>query len=537
MLDISHVNKSYGLQEVLKDVTCRLHPGEKVGLVGRNGSGKSTLLKIIMGIETPDTGLARRAPASLTVGYLSQAHRSEKNQTALEAVQGSLPDCHRQWEAKRVLTGLGFREAQWDQTVQSLSGGEKTRLALARLLLQKPDYMLLDEPTNHLDIRMMEWLETWLNESETAAIIVSHDRRFLDNTVQKIWELEQGKLTVYTGSYSDYHRLKQVELMRSEENYRQQQREIQSIQEFIQRQLRLAARIQSGPKAGRDYYSRVGAKVAKRGDAGRKRLEQMNKVEKPRQETHARIGFGDIESSGQRVLSARDLGKAFGAKSLFQGLNLEITRGERVAVIGPNGAGKTTLLKLLLGEESPDSGDVRLGAGLRVGYLAQEHENQNPQNTVLEEVRSVSRSDESEVRTLLACLLFPGNDVFKRIEQLSEGERVRVALAKLLASGANLLVLDEPTNHLDIHTRERMEIALRSYEGTILLVSHDRCLLDQLADKTLLIEDSSATLYLGNYSYIEERRARSDDSMEELIRQIEFVRNKGSGKPDQLEES
>lgn len=523
MLEVSHVWKAYGHQDILCDVSLRLHPGQKVGLVGRNGCGKTTLLKIMAGEEAADKGHVQRVPPSLLIGCLPQGFRASGNASVHEFIFAAGIDDSRRWEVEKVLRGLRFAPAQFEQTVSTLSGGEKTRLALARLLLLKPDVLLLDEPTNHLDIGMMEWLEDWLPAFKGAVLIVSHDRRFLDKTVSQIYELENAKMTAYTGNYSDYANQKDLALRQQEEAYRQQQREIQSIKEFIQHQLRIASRIQAGPKRGRDYYSRVGAKVAKRAEAGRKRLQQVERVDKPRSETYTHLQFG-YSHSGQEVIRAEGISKKYGDKQLFTGLNLQIRQGDRLSIIGRNGAGKTTLLRMLLGLEHPDEGTVRLGANVLPGYLAQEHENLNPQSTVLEEVSSVCSGSQSDVRTLLACLLFRGSEAFKRIEQLSEGERVRVALAKLIASGANLLILDEPTNHLDIATRERIEIALENYDGTILFVSHDRYLLDRLAQVSLLLEDGTAILYLGNYSYIQEKRSGRDEVTGDLMLQMETTR-------------
>lgn len=524
LLEASHVSKSYGVQDVLQDVSFRLSDGEKVGLVGRNGCGKTTLLRILAGEETPDAGHVRRVPSSLIVGYLPQAARIEDNCPVYEEIASTGIGRDRWWEAEKVLVGLGFTPQQLTLSVASLSGGEKTRLALAKLLLIQPDVLLLDEPTNHLDVVMLEWLEEWLKGFHGAAIIVSHDRRFLDNVVSRILELEEGKLTAYTGNYSDYARQKELALHRHEEAYRTQQREIQGVQEFIQRQLRLAARIESGPKRGRDHYTRIAGKVARRAQAGRKRLEQMERVEKPRPEEHIRFSFDDATDSGREVIVAENLSKQYGSRKLFTGLNLYVRYGDRLAIVGRNGAGKTTLLRILLGLEQPDTGTVRIGSRVQPGYLAQEHENLNPHRTVLDEVRSASNATQHEVRALLASLLFPGHDVFKLIKNLSEGERVRVALAKLLVCGANLLVLDEPTNHLDIATRERVEAALDAYTGTLLLVSHDRYLLDRLTEQTLVLEYGEATLYPGNYSYVAEKRAGRTDRVDELLRQMEVAR-------------
>jgi macrolide transport system ATP-binding/permease protein len=508
LLELNHVDKSYGAHDVLADVSLRLSAGEKVGLVGRNGGGKTTLLAIMAGEAPPDRGHVHRAPPALRVGYLPQAIREPGDRTVAGLLAPGGPGDPPRWKLEQALGRLGFARAQLAQPAASLSGGEKTRLSLAGVLLSEPDVLLLDEPTNHLDIAMLEWLEGWLRGFRGAALVASHDRRFLDATVTRVIELDDGALTPFAGDYSAYARQKALALRQQAEAYREQQREIQSIREFIDRQLRLAAGIQAGPKRGRDFYGRIGKKVARRARAARKRLEQMDEVA-PRRDTAAvRAAFEPGRRSGQDVIVAERIGKGFGPRTLFADLDLHVRRGDRLAVVGRNGAGKTTLLRILLGLEAPDTGRARLGASVVPGYLAQEHESLGFERTVLEEVLSVSGAPQTEVRTLLASLLFRGDAALARIRTLSEGERVRVALAKLLASGANLLVLDEPTNHLDIATRERIEAALADYGGTIVLVSHDRYLLDRLSHATLVLDAGTATLYPGNYSYAREKRGQ-----------------------------
>jgi ATP-binding cassette, subfamily F, member 3 len=497
-LEVNRVSKAFGARDVLSNVTFRLGPSERVGLVGRNGCGKTTLLSIMAGILVPDSGSVRRSPPSLRVGYLPQATRIDVDRTVRDEI-ASLPiDDARWWHAERILNGLGIERAQWDQSVMSLSGGEKTRLSLAKLLMTEPDVLLLDEPTNHLDIGMLEWLEDWLSAFRGSSIIASHDRRFLDATVTRVVEVADGTLTSYTGDYSVFVRQKELALRRQADAYREQQREIQSIREFIERQLQLAASIQGGPKRGRDFHGRIAKKVARRAKAGRKRLEHMETIERPREDPAAYADFGTAHRSGQDVIVAERISKRYEPKTLFADLDLFVRRGDRLAIIGRNGAGKTTLLRVLL------------GANVVPGYLAQEHENLDVTRTVLEEVLSGTGAPQTDVRTLLASLLFRGADALERIGDLSEGERVRVALAKLVASGANLLVLDEPTNHLDIATRERIEAAFEGYQGTILLVSHDRYLLDRLSMSTLVLDEGKTALYPGNYSYVREKRAARD---------------------------
>jgi len=501
VLQAHGVVKGFGAFEILRGASLQLYRGEKVGLIGRNGTGKSTLLRILAGHECADAGQVTRTPADLIVATLPQIAAFPAGVTVTEALrEPAMAEPAPPWERDRVLAGLGLAHLALDQPAATLSGGEKTRLLLARVLLGDADLLLLDEPTNHLDLAMLDWLERFARASRKMFLIVSHDRRFLDRTVDRLYELEGGRLIPYSGAYSFYAEQKRLALQRQETLYREQQREITVLREFVQRQLSLAAGIQKGPKRGRDHFGRVAEKVARQAKAARSRLDRIERIDKPRADAAIQAGFAPRHRSGEWVIEARGLGVRFGERVLFDGLDLDVLYGERWGIIGPNGSGKTTLLRLLLGLEEPTAGAVTPGASLRPVYLAQEGEDLDASHTVLDELLEAGRLSRTEARTLLACFLFHRDDVFKRVGALSAGERVRLALAKAMLSGANLMVLDEPTNHLDIATRERMEDALAASEGTLLVVSHDRHLLDRLVDRLVVLGDGPPRRFLGRYS-------------------------------------
>ena len=504
VLKVIDLHKSYGIFDVLTGASCQIARGERVGLIGPNGCGKSTLLKILAGKETPDAGHVS-APGRPAIGYLPQEADFPPGLTVREAVLHGLPFEPPEWETAEILAGFRFPTERRDQRVGSLSGGERTRLMLARLLLGEPDLLLLDEPTNHLDLRMLEWLEGYLRRYRGALLVISHDRRFLDHTVGRILEMDGGVLREYAGNYTAYAEKKEEERKRQRIEYQRQQEEIEALQAYIARAQGRARAISQGPKRGRDHYGRVAEKMAKQAKAAEKRLERIERVKKPWESDEADVTFRVDARHGQWAVRAANLTKRYGDHTLFHDLTLDIGFGERVAVIGPNGAGKTTLLRVLLGEEPPTAGEARVGASVKAGFLTQHGQHMNDENTLLAEVLADRDATETEVRTLLACFLFRRDEVFKKVGSLSSGERVRLALAKLLASRCNLMVLDEPTHHLDIPTRERMEQALESYGGTVLLVSHDRLLLDRLAERIVLIEDGEVTQYPGNYTDFLER--------------------------------
>lgn len=505
MLQAHKISKYYGSRAILESVSLTIGSGERIGLVGRNGCGKSTLLRILAGRETPDRGGVSRIMKGMSIGYLPQHPEFPPNISVQEAATAELPPHVPFWIVRKTLARLGIRGSMLTQIAGTLSGGEKTRLMLARLLCADHDLLLLDEPTSHLDIEMLRWLEAYLIHRRQALLIISHDRRFLDKTVDRILELDNAAVTEYPGNYSAYAREKQRRIEQERARYIDQQRQINALKEFIARQKGWAARTQSGPKRGRDQRGRLAAKMAKRASAAERRLEQIDLIEKAVEKAQVSAAFQPERRSGQVVFEAINLSKSFGERTLIRDFHTHITYGERIGIVGPNGSGKTTLVKLLMGLEPPTSGVVRSGAGIISLYLAQEQENLDPQKTVLESVEEMGQLSHSEVRTLLACFLFREEEVFKQVHQLSGGERVRLAVAGAVISGANLLVLDEPTNHLDIDTRERLEQAMDAYSGTLLVISHDRYLLDRLAERLFIFGEGGLEDYPGSYSEWEER--------------------------------
>lgn len=521
LISLSGVRKSFGASQILDEITFTIGVGEKVALVGPNGCGKTTVLRIIAGLDEPDSGQMQILPGT-TIGYMPQDSeldgtrtlveevsnasvevleleaRLRRLESAMEMVEGRdlttlleeygeaqheferLGGYAFEAEVKSALDGLGLGPEHWDKPVGVLSGGQKTRAALAKLLLLKPDVLLLDEPTNHLDIQACEWLEEFLQDFPGAVLVVSHDRYFLDRVVTKVVDLHQGVTRSYPGNYTAYTKQRQEFLRQQLENYERQQQEIARLEDFI-------ARYHAGQRH-REAKSR------------QKKLEKMARIQKPRLDSRKpHLRLDTIMISGHVVADIRGLGKSFGDKILFQGLDLLVERGDRIGLVGPNGAGKTTLLRMILGEEEPDTGTISLGYAVEIGYFAQDLSELDPENTVLDELLETHDMTPAEARNLLARFLFTGDDVFKVVSALSGGERNRLVLAKLMLKQSNVLLLDEPTNHLDIDSRQALDEALRDFEGTIILSSHDRYLLNSVTNKTVAISNGCARVYEGNY--------------------------------------
>lgn len=532
---VEQLAKSYGPQDLFWDVSCSVARGDRIALVGANGTGKTTLLRILAGLEEPTGGQVHRA-RGLRIGYLPQGASLEGDGSLwqeimaafepLRAMEARLHDLEVQManpaaaeealevyaslrerfeaqggytyqdRARHVLMGLGFPPEEHDLPVAHLSGGQKTRASLARLLLESSDLLLLDEPTNHLDLQAIEWLEGYLNTWEGTVILVAHDRYFMDRVVRKVWELAFGQIEVYSGNYSHYA------LQRVERRERLA-REYQAQQEMIARQ--------------EDYIQRNIAGQLHRQAKGRlKRLERFKEQElldRPREEQTISLRFQDPLRSGDKVIWTQDLMVGYEREDpLFHCPDLDLRRGECVALLGPNGSGKTTLLKTLLGQVAPLAGYARLGASLKIGYFAQVHSDLDPDKTPLDAVLEVKNLPLAEARNFLARFLFRGDDVFKRIGSLSGGERSRVALARLVLERANFLLLDEPTNHLDITSQEILEGVLDEYQGTILLVTHDRYLVDRLASQLWIIheEERALEVFEGTWAEYQEARAREN---------------------------
>jgi ATP-binding cassette subfamily F protein 3 len=534
LTDIAY-NYAFGEGSLFEKVRLDINRGDRIGLIGPNGCGKTTLLRIITGELKPISGTIVRPKERIEQGYLRQETKESFQGSLFECVFSAFPDV---FEAKQVrdaseeqlrkandpspdlglkygtadekfdslggpqlirdvrttLCGLGFQENQLTQPFGSLSGGEKTKASLARLLLKKSEFLILDEPTNHLDRDSLEWLEGYLRNFRGTYLLVSHDRFFLDRTVDRILDLRRGKLKEYKGSYSFYREQRDKETERQWELFEQRQKKVRKLKAESQRRKVWSARKEkekTGAKKEIGFISHRAAKLAKRAKAVEKRIEQVErieKVEKPFEEKKISLKFPEFKESSKAVLSVSELAKSFGQKELFSDLSFTISRGENLCILGPNGSGKTTLLKIVLGEEEPHAGETCLGHNVRIGYYDQERASLDPQKTILEEtLESDVSGDQAWVRTILGALMLRGDSVHKKIRDLSEGEKGKVYVAKLLVGGANFLLLDEPTNHLDIDAREAVENALAQYPGTILFVSHDRFFIDRLAKQTIRI--------------------------------------------------
>lgn len=531
ILSCQSISKAFNENKVLENISFHIEDYEKSAIVGINGAGKTTLLRIIVGEMQPDSGLVTFSK-DRTFGYLAQngavdtantiyeellsvkqelidlEQRIRECETAMQSKKGSqLDDLMRQYsnlthafemgggyayksEVVGVLKGLGFAEEEFGKSVSTLSGGQKTRVALGKLLLQKPDLIILDEPTNHLDMNSITWLETYLLNYKGAVIIVSHDRYFLDRIATKVIEIDQTKATVFSGNYSDYA-VKKEQLRTAAMNaYLNQQREIKHQEEVIEK-LRSFNR----------------EKSIKRAESREKMLDKIDVLDKPTEiRTDMRLKLTPRRQSGNDVLTVENLSKSFGSNLLFENVNFELKRGEHVAIIGDNGTGKTTLLKILNQLLPPDTGMFRLGTNVEIGYYDQEHQVLHSEKTLFDEISDdYPTLTNTEIRNVLAAFLFTGEDVFKRICDLSGGERGRVSLAKLMLGNANFLILDEPTNHLDIMSKEILEDAINSYEGTVLYVSHDRYFINRTANRILDLTANRLVNYIGNYDYYLEK--------------------------------
>ena len=520
--------KSYGAQDVFWDVSLRIARGDRIALVGPNGTGKTTLLRIIAGLDAPTAGRVYRA-RNQRIGYLPQEADLPGQCTLYEEMLTVFADLRAQQaelrrlehqmadpaqreaalkrygealhafelaggyryesEIKMVLAGLGFSEEEQHQPLSILSGGQKTRALLAKLLLSQPDLLLLDEPTNHLDLAATQWLEEYLVNWKGSLVVVAHDRYFLDKVAERVWELSFGRLEDYPGNYSRYSTLRAERLERRLAEYEAQQKYIEKTEDFIRRY-----------KAGQRTREARGRQ---------KKLDRLPRLERPREAKKISLSIKTDLRGGDLVLTTEHLAVGYQpGEALFTCPDLCLRRGERAALLGPNGSGKTTFLKTVIGQVSPLGGLVQIGHNVKFGYLAQAHEDLDKENTILDEILEVRNLPLEKTRGFLGRFLFSGDDVFKLIGDLSGGERSRVALAKLTLAGANFLLLDEPTIHLDIASREILEEVLSDFEGTILLVSHDRYLINALATQVWVIEDGELRVYDGNYSDYEEQRSK-----------------------------
>lgn len=558
LIQANNMSKAYGAKNIFEEITFQINEGDRMGVVGANGAGKTTFFRCIMGLESPDNGIIKITEGT-RIGYLQQNMewntigtiwdefmdafsdileiKNKINQLANEMSNetlnphemdqvikeyGKLIDRFEradgyniEFQIRRVARGLGFTEQDDLREVQSLSGGERTRLALAKLLLRNPDLLLLDEPTNHLDIQMVEWLETFLSDYTGGVVIISHDRYFLDRVTNKTMAIEAGHGLIYPGNYSQYTFLREEQNEAAQRAYDKQQKWIEKTEAFVDK-----------------YRAGIKSKQA------RGRLSQLNRLERLQQPEENKaldgIVFEPPAISGERVLDLKDVHLKYGERTILANINLSIRRGEGVALVGPNGAGKTTLLKIITGIMTPDKGSVRLGAKVKIGYFSQHHENLTLSNRILDEIMIEFGFTENVTRKYLAIFLFQGDDVYKRINELSGGERARIVMLKLLLSNANFLILDEPTNHLDIPSKEAFEIALQNYTGTFLVVSHDRYFLDQIINRVLDLDNGEIQEYAGDYTYFQNKK-REQQTMRNTTAARPAERNKQNNRKHKVE--
>jgi ATP-binding cassette, subfamily F, member 3 len=526
-----NIEKSYGPHDVLRGVTWQHNPGEHVGLVGRNGAGKTTIFRLLLGQEEPDRGSIIRS-SGMTIGHVGQHLDAEPGMSLFDyvetaftevlaierkmrAIEHDLADTARSAadherllqkyaalqhdyehadgytlhaEVERVLTGVGFTDkSEWDRPIQEFSGGQQNRAMLARVLLTKVDLLLLDEPTNHLDLRGIEFLEEFLQSFTGSYLLISHDRTFLNRTITKIIELAHGKLVEYNGNYERFVQLREERMEKMAVDYERQQEFVEKTQDFIRRNI-------AGQKT-------------KQAKSRRKMLDRLDELERPEtDETLANFKLDAGPRSGAVAMTVDRLTAGYEAKSVVENFSLSVRRGERYAIMGPNGSGKSTLLKTFAGRLSPLAGTISYGHNVQVGYYDQTLGDLNPGGTVIDEVWNLDHSQtEEQVRSYLAQFSFFGDDVFKKTRDLSGGEKGRLALAKIMYRGGNLMLLDEPTNHLDVYTREALEEALERFTGALIVVSHDRYFIDRVAENIILVEDGEAEVYAGNYTDLVEK--------------------------------
>lgn len=563
LLQTQNIIRRFGGEELFSGITLEIKDNARIGLVGRNGAGKSTLLKIIAGIEAPDEGRIMKKK-DITIGFLDQHGGLESSRTIWDEMleifkpllnieqemrileqqmaeksnaddtqfQELLKNYNRlqetferrngygyRSEIKMVLHGFQFFEEDYDRPIAHLSGGQKTRLSLAKLLLEKRDLLILDEPTNHLDIETLSWLESYLSNYRGALVIVSHDRYFLDKLTTETYELSYGRMHYFKGNYSAYLEEKAARFEKQQKDYEKQQKEIADMEEFVARNLARAS-------------------TTRRAQSRRKQLEKMERIEKPKgNERSAYFSFSPERESGNIVLQAKNLTIGYQPDTvLSQDIDLDIRKGDVIALIGPNGVGKSTLLRTLVDHIPPMEGEVAYGTKVDIGYYEQEQENLTPNKTVLNEVwDDHPLMPEESIRTFLGSFLFTGEDVEKTISSLSGGERARVSIAKLALNHDNFLVLDEPTNHLDIDSKEVLENALIDFEGTLLFVSHDRYFINRLASKILEIGPNGSTLYLGDYDYYLHKK--EELYQQQLLKEAEMNDSQSSPSETAVEKS
>ncbi|MFR9276712.1 ABC-F family ATP-binding cassette domain-containing protein [Peptoniphilus senegalensis] len=550
ILSLTNIKKSYVDEETIRDASLIVEERDKIGLIGINGSGKSTLFNIITENLSYDDGEIFRKK-DLKIGYLEQqlnlhqegsiydnclsifsdlielekslreqehiiAENPDNLEEELNKYQRMQDEFHKRdgysfhSRIRGTLIGLGFSEDDFDKDISTLSGGQKSRVALAMLLLEDADLLLLDEPTNHLDIDAISWLEKYLKDVDKAIIIISHDRYFLNNIVSKIVLLEKGATKTYSGNYDNYMRQRKKDFEVLKRQYEDQQKEIKRQEEIIKRYLSL----------GRDRF-------IKQGKSRKKMLDKMQKIEMPQSNKKTNLSFSTKKTSGKDVLEIKDLSKSFDDHLIFHDLNASVYKNDKIGLIGPNGVGKSTLFKIIAGELSPSSGAVKIGSNVDIAFFYQELDNLNLDNTVMDEIwDEFPKLEHFQIRKYLAEFLFVGDDIFKTVDELSGGERGRLSLLKIMLKGANFLVLDEPTNHLDIDSKEILEDALLKYEGTVLSISHDRYFLNKTVDKIFEMKSDGINVFLGNYDYYLEKTAEVESLDDDYKSKTEIAKEK-----------
>lgn len=564
---IQQVSKMLGGNTIFENLSLEIKTGDKLGVVGRNGSGKTTLFKLIAAVEQPDTGRIHFKKGS-KIGYLSQIPSFEQPVTGYDVLQSAFAELRTiqqqlsememelsnpdtgdmerlllrygqlqdefvrrdgyamDSEIEKIINGLQLR-AFVEQEFSQMSGGEQTKIMLGKLLLTEPDLLLLDEPTNHLDLFAVEWLEAYLTEYTGTVVIISHDRYFLDNVVTKIADLEDGELHLYYGNYSSFVQEKEERLLREFQDYEEQQKKIKKMKEAIKR-LRIWANEANPPNAGLHRQARNMERA----------LERMEKLRKPLIDPRKMaLSFEAAPRSGKEVVVMKEAVKTFGANELLRGANLQVLWKDRAAIVGRNGTGKTTVLKMLLGELAPDNGICKLGSNVKVGFLSQHFAIEDPKARLLDVFRKDVGVEEGDARHILAKFMFYGPDVFKRIGDLSGGERTRLRLAQLMHQDVNFLVLDEPTNHLDIESREVLEDALEDFPGTLLAVSHDRYFLNKLFSRTAWLEDGTMTMFEGPFDWARQKwDERQQSQVTELPKKMTVDKKRKSKQEASVEE-
>ncbi|WP_371363002.1 putative ABC transporter ATP-binding protein YheS [Sporomusa rhizae] len=552
LLEVRGLSKAYGIQTIFSDINFQIRRGEKVGLIGPNGAGKTTLVRCLLGFEKPDSGQVTLAVEE-RVGYVEQdtgvgsatlydelvaaygdvlgwqqemrrleaGIASEKDQGKLERLMKEYAQAVERFErgggyeyentVRRVAFGLGFTAEDLTRPANEFSGGQKTRICLARALIRQPDFLFLDEPTNHLDLGMVEWLEEFLINYSGAVLVISHDRYFLDNVAGRILAIENSTIADYSGNYSEYLEKKAEKFAAQDKAYAKQQAFIAKTEAYIDR-----------------YRAGIKSKQAR----GRQsQLARLERLARPEDMTGFDFfAFNPPAECAERVAELGEVTAGYGDKTILNEVSLLVRRGDGVALVGPNGAGKTTLLKLLTGDLEANRGKVKLGSRVRLGYFAQEHETLTETNSVLEEVMREFAFSEERSRHYLGSFLFRGDDVYKRVGDLSGGEKARLALLKLMLAGANFLILDEPTNHLDIAAREAVEEAIMNFPGTFLTVSHDRYFLDKVANRMVEMDNGQLTEYAGNYSYYRDKKTAAEKAAAQAASQASAIEKKQNGK-------